>query len=347
MKPPLSGLKFIILGLALCFAAACDPLAPEPTRVVVVLTPMATDAPATPTSAATDTPVATPEALATEATLATDAAVTETPIPSTAIPTATQWVCNEKQGQIVDLQYKSKIARLDQRYRVYLPPCYAQTTRRYPYVILMHGSDANEKEWTELLAVHEALDSGIALQALPPMILVMPNGGNLANTNVFQEGVSWESLIISELMPEVERNFCTWNAREGRAIGGISRGGFWAFEIGFRHPDLFGAIGGHSPFFDANNAGPGYNPLSLAKSVQFAPGKQPRIWIDAGKDDYARPNIEVFQRTLSGRNIDPGYTMNPTGKHEVAYWAQHVSEYLSFYGQTWPRTIEDLPSCLQ
>jgi len=340
MKAPSPRLKLIALGLLVYLCAACDPLAPEPTRVVVVLTPTATEAPATPTVAATDTPVATQEALATEV-------ATEPAALPTAVPTATQWVCSEKQGQIVDLQYKSKIARLDERYRIYLPPCYAQTTRRYPYVILMHGSDADEKSWTEQLAVHEALDSGIALQALPPMILVMPNGGDLANTNVFQEGVSWESLIINELMPEVERNFCTWNAREGRAIGGISRGGFWAFEIGFRHPDLFGAIGGHSPFFDANNAGPGYNPLSLAKSVQFAPGKQPRIWIDAGKDDYARPNIEVFQRTLSGRNIDPGYTMNPTGKHEVAYWAQHVSEYLSFYGQTWPRTIEDLPSCLQ
>ncbi len=336
MKVHYSGLKFVFLWVALFFLAACDPLAPEPTRVVVVLTPTATPALATPTAAATESPVATPEAPA-----------TETAVPPTEAPTATRWACNEKQGQIVDLQYKSKIARLDERYRIYLPPCYAQTTRRYPYVILMHGSDADEKQWTEQLTVHDALDAGLAVQALPPMILVMPNGGDLANTNVFQEGVSWESLIISELMPEVERNFCTWNAREGRAIGGVSRGGFWAFEIGFRHPDLFSAIGGHSPYFDADNAGPGYNPLSLAKSVQFAPGKQPRIWTDAGKDDYARPNIEIFQRTLNGRNIDPGYTMNPAGKHEVAYWAQHVSEYLSFYGQMWPRNVEDLPSCLQ
>jgi S-formylglutathione hydrolase FrmB len=309
------------------FGVACDPLAPEPTRVVIVLTPTSTR-----------TPLPTPEPTATS---------TGTPEPPTATPTATPFVCNQKQGQIVTLALTSKVARVDVPYRVYLPPCYADTTRRYPYVILMHGSDQDHTEWTDLLKVNEALETGLEVGALPPMILVMPYGGDLANTNTFSDGASWESVVVSELMPEIEKNFCTWNAREGRAIGGISRGGFWAFEIALRHLDLFSAVGGHSPFFDAQNAPPQYNPLNLAKTVQFPPGLQPRIWLDAGKDDYARANVEIFQKTLASRNIDPGYTMNPVGKHEVAYWAQHVAEYLSFYGQTWPRAIEDLPSCLQ
>ncbi len=320
-------LKLCLLLVLACLIVACDPLAPDPTRVVIILTPTSTPTPLpTPIPEPSDTP---------------------TPPPPTASPTATPWVCREKQGQLVNLSFSSKVARADIAYRVYLPSCYGETTRRYPYVILMHGSDADQTQWTEQLNVHEVLEAGLAANALPPMILIMPDGGDLANTNVFKDGASWESVVVDELVPEVEKNFCTWNAREGRAIGGISRGGFWAFEIAFRHFDLFGAVGGHSPFFDPEIAPPAYNPLSLAKTVQFPPGLQPRIWLDAGKDDYARPNVEVFQRTLAGRNIDPGYTMNPTGKHEVAYWAQHVAEYLSFYGQTWPRNIEDLPSCLQ
>jgi enterochelin esterase-like enzyme len=320
-------LKLCLLLLIASLVVACDPLAPEPTAIVIVLTP-------TPTL--TPPPTAIPEP--TES---------PTPEPPTEVPTATPWVCGELKGQIVNLTFSSKVARADEHYRVYLPPCYGETTRRYPYVILFHGSDADQTQWTEQLAAQEALEAGLTAKALPPMILVMPEGGELANTNVFKTGQSWESLVIDELMPEVEKNFCTWNAREGRAIGGISRGGFWAFEIAFRHFELFGAVGGHSAFFDPQIAPPAYNPLSLAKTVQFPPGLQPRIWLDAGKDDYARPNVEVFQKTLATRNIDPGYTMNPTGRHEVKYWAEHVGEYLSFYGQTWPRNVEDLPSCLQ
>ena len=319
--------RLSLLLIAFLLAVACDPLAPDPTRVVIVLTP-------TPTR----TPLPTPEPTATD---------TSTPEPPTLTPTPTPFVCEEKQGQVVTLSLKSKVAGGDAPYRVYLPPCYADTTRRYPYVILLPGSDQDHTEWTDVLKVNEALETGLEVKALPPMILVMPYGGELANTNVFADGASWESVVVSELMPEIEKNLCTWNAREGRAIGGISRGGFWAFEIAFRHLDLFSAVGGHSPYFDAQNAPPQYNPLNLAKTVMFPPGLQPRIWLDAGKDDYARPNVEVFQKTLAARNIDPGYTMNPVGKHEVSYWAAHVAEYLTFYGQTWPRTIEDLPSCLQ
>jgi enterochelin esterase-like enzyme len=307
--------------------AACEPLAPAPTPVVIVLSPTPTNPPS---------PTVTPRP--------TD---TETALPPTETPTATPWVCSEKQGQILTLSFNSKIAKTEVHYRAYLPPCYTETTRRYPYVILMHGSDADHTQWTEQLGVQNALEAGLAVKALPPMVLIMPEGGDLANTNTFRDGASWESLVITELMPEIEKNFCTWNAREGRAIGGISRGGFWAFEIAFRHPDLFGAIGGHSPFFDPQNALPAYNPLSLAKTVQFPPGGQPRIWLDLGKDDYARPNVEVFQKTLANRGIDPGYTMNPEGQHDGAYWAAHVAEYLAFYGQTWPRDPQDLPSCLQ
>ncbi len=323
----IQSLRTLFLFILVLLTVACDPMAPEPTQVVIVLT-------ATPTR--TKAPTSTP--LPTE---------TPTPEPPTETPTATPWVCKQTQGQIVDLSFDSKIEGDAVRYRAYLPPCYTETARRYPYVILMHGSDGDETEWTDQIGVQKALETGLAVQALPPMVLIMPNGGDLSNTNTFRDGASWESVVVTELMPEIEHNFCTWNAREGRAIGGISRGGFWAFEIGFRHTDLFSAIGGHSAFFDPQNAGPAYNPLNLAKTVQFAPGEQPRIWLDAGKDDYARFNIEILQKTLAGRNIDPGYTMNPIGNHEVKYWAAHVSEYLSFYGQTWPRNAEDLPSCLQ
>jgi len=314
-----------------CLIAACDPLTPDATPVVIVITqtPTATHVP----TASTVTPTLNVTS------------VNPTPVPGTA--SATLPKCNESKGQLLDLTLDSNVEKNAVRYRAYLPPCYNETQRRYPYVILMPGSDKDETEWTAQLKAQDALDAGIAVSALPPMILIMPNGSDLMNNNIFQDGASWESVVVGELIPEVEKNFCTWNARQARAIGGISRGGFWAFEIAFRHTDLFSAIGGHSPFFDPENAGPDYNPLGLAKTVQFAPGAQPRIWLDVAQGDDVRTNVEIFERTLSGRNIDPGYTMNPTGGHDADYWGSHVSEYLAFYGQTWPHNPQDLPTCLQ
>src|SRR5947208_3077571 len=78
-------LRCWILIPALLFVVACDPLAPDPTRIVIVLT-------ATPTR----TPAPTRTPLPTE---------TPTPEPPTEAPTATPWLCNEKTGQVVDLTF--------------------------------------------------------------------------------------------------------------------------------------------------------------------------------------------------------------------------------------------------
>src|SRR5258708_25473133 len=322
-------LKIMILLSLVCFAfillAACDPLAPDSTPVVIVITSTPTRT-AVPTQAPSET-------------------ITPTSLPATTAATAE--ACDDTKGQLVDLSFDSKVTSTAIKYRAYLPQCYGESSRRYPYVLLMPGSDGDSTEWTDKLKIHEALDTGINIQALPPMILIMTDGGDLMNTNVFQEGASWESVILDELMPEIEKNFCTWNDRKGRAIGGISRGGFWAFEIAFRHPDLFSAVGGHSAFFDPDNAGPAYNPIALAKTVEFSPGQQPRIWLDVAKDDDVRPNMEIVQKTLADRGIEPSYTMNPAGQHDGDYWAAHVTEYLAFYGQTWPRNAQELPTCFQ
>ena len=258
--------------------------------------------------------------------------------------------CTEKQGEVWDETIDSAVSQIAVAqptvdYRVYLPPCYQVSQRRYPYVFLFHGVGSDDTQWTDELDVNGVLDAGIADGSLPPMILIMPTGGLMAYDNYFVAGQSYESFIIDELLPEIDKRYCTWGDTAGRAIGGISRGGFWAYEIGFRHPTLFSAIGGHSPYFDPDNAPPDYNPLNLAKSVNFPPGTQPRLWLDTGPNDSVHPQIDIFAQSLANRNIDPGYTLYPTGTHDSAYWASHMAAYLTFYGLHWPRQVDDLPPC--
>ena len=225
---------------------------------------------------------------------------------------------------------------------MYLPPCYETADRRYPYVILFHGSLDDETEWTDQLDVDEVLDAGIADGTLAPMILVMPGGGAIANAHVGASSKSYENVILDEIVPRVEEQYATFGTRAGREIGGISRGGFWAFSIAFRHPDLFAAVGGHSPFFHPTNAPPSSNPLDLVEDVSVAKLETLRIWVDRGGQDYAEPGITPFVETLEDRKIAHQFKLYPIGLHEVAYWKSHVKVYLAFYGASWPRTAEEL-----
>jgi enterochelin esterase-like enzyme len=214
------------------------------------------------------------------------------------------------------------------------------TNARYPYVLLMHGSNSDDRLWDQL-GIDEAILRGMALGRLPPVAVVMPFGGELANTNTFLIGHSWEYVITDELIPHVEANYCLLADREARAIGGISRGGFWAFLIAFRHPELFATLGGHSPFFDLYHAPPTHNPLDLSQAAPPDPAL--RIWMDRGKDDYAQLNIDLQHDNLLNNGIAHEFKLYAAGRHENQYWGAHLDDYLRFYTENWSDL--PLPAC--
>lgn len=308
----------------------CDPLAPQPTAQVIIVT-------AVPSS--TPVPTVTPAATRTTAPTATVRLT----------PSATPFPCDEESGQVVKFdEFRSPSTDENLRYRVYIPPCYLESQRRFPTLILLHGASNTEAQW-EKLGLVQALDQGFRLGALPPMIAVLPYTGSIANEDSFPPDPSYETVVLDELLPAVERDFCTWNDRTQRAIGGISRGGFWAYSIALRHPDVFGIVGGHSAFFpeDLNDVPPPFNPLELALNSALLPDANLRMYLDNGANDFAGINQELFSSRLSSRGIPHTYVINPVGEHDDTYWSAHLSEYLAFYGRTWPKSLSDLPSCLE
>lgn len=338
---------------------ACEPLAPEQTPQVIVVTGQTPNTPlALPTDLAAAVDMTQGGAVATAPSGVipsvenTPIGVVNTPVPSptptftpSPVPTATPYVCAEKTGQLVQSSFFSAIMGEEVSYRMYLPPCFYDTLQRYPSVTLLHGTGYDDAMWDDL-GVAALMDQGISQGTLPPMVLVMPDGGYLSELNDQPEDASYETVILDELLPMLETDFCLWGSRGGRAIGGISRGGFWAFSIALRHPEVFSALGGHSPHFDADNTLPEYNPLDLATVVSLA--KTPlRIYIDNSRDDYVSANALLMSNTLSERGIEHEHIVYPTGEHNMDYWRQHVGEYLAFYGRVWPRDINQLPSCLE
>lgn len=330
MKPIHFLILMLLSGLLL---VACDPLAPyQPTPQVIVVT-----SPATPTVLPTDTPTAT---------------VTRTPSPTPTpdyTDTPTPFPCEAETGQIIDItENRSPLAGENLRYRVYVPPCYFESQRRFPLVILLHGLSYREQQWEDLGLI-DSLDQGIRLGAAAPMIVVMPWMGTIGQLNQFPPDPSYETVILEELLVDVERDFCTIRDREFRAIGGISRGGFWAFSIALRHPDVFASVGGHSAYFpnNINEIPPAFNPLEIALNSTFLKDADLRMYLDNGGSDSSGPSQQTFSNRLSARGIPHTYVIHPIGEHNNEYWSAHVSEYIEFYGEDWPRSYDALPSCLE
>lgn len=248
--------------------------------------------------------------------------------------------CAETNGQVMDAYFKSNIVGRQQHYFIYLPPCYdARSDARYPVVYLLHGIPMDENHWLDE-GVAEAADKLFGSGELPPFILVMPHGDYALYTETSGGDRSFEGVFVNELVPAVDRRFRTLADAEHRAIGGISRGGVWALEIVFKNPELFSAVGGHSPALVVNRATDEYDPLVLAK---IAPIDELRIFLDAGDRDWTRTETQALSKLLAARYIPHTFTIGK-GDHDYPYWATQVEAYLRFYGAPWKaeKVVEQL-----
>ena len=243
-------------------------------------------------------------------------------------------------GLVVTRNYDSIINDAPIRYRVYLPPCYAVDGRAYPSLYLLHGNDQAETIWEELGLV-EMLDRHIRQGILPPFLVVMPEGG-WAMQNTSGGPGSFESVILAELLPLVEADYCVWRSGAGRAIGGVSRGGYWALEVAFRNPNQFASVGGHSAALLDTAAGPEVNPQETGISRDLG---ALRIYLDVGAEDWgSRTNLEQLHLDMETAGVSHEWHL-VSGGHDRGYWSANLQSYLDWYGQAWSLDRQSYPIC--
>ncbi len=153
-------------------------------------------------------------------------------------------------------------------YEVYLPAGYAGGTKRYPVVYLLHGLPSGPTAYTGLGFVERALDT-----VGPPAILVVPQGSRPGDTDPEYldrgPGEGWESAIASELPRIVDARYRTIRSRAGRALVGISAGGYGAMHVALRHLDEFSVVESWSGYFHPTDP-TGTKPLDLGSTARNA-----------------------------------------------------------------------------
>lgn len=126
---------------------------------------------------------------------------------------------------------------------IYLPPSYAGSNLRYPVVYFLPGYGSEGSDHANFFSTDQ-LTELIALGTLPEMILVIPNGANRLHGSFYVNSPvtgNWEDFIVEDVVGYIDASYRTISAPQGRGIGGHSMGGFGAFNLAMRHPDVFGA----------------------------------------------------------------------------------------------------------
>lgn len=144
------------------------------------------------------------------------------------------------QPGVVHKGYHSRAMDKEVGYNIWLPPGYENGSGRFPVVYWLHGR--NNTESSDQIPL-EYLRDAIGAGKLPPLIVVFASGGSQTNYCDSYDGKYLaETTVIKELIPYIDEHYRTVKGREGRAIQGMSMGGFGCMRLALKYPNLFSSV---------------------------------------------------------------------------------------------------------
>jgi enterochelin esterase-like enzyme len=270
----------------------------------------------------------------------------------------------QNMGKVIEgKSMASAILKKDVRYMVYLPADYGTTERTYPVVYLLHGYSDDETGWVQFGEVNRYADKAIADGTIPPMIIVMPDGGTTWYMNAYDGQASYEDFFIKEFMPKIEKDFRIKATKKYRGLSGLSMGGFGTLNLGLRNIDLFSSIAPLSAavFGDSDvekSPDERYDSMfgqlygrklkgkdrlsktwyenSILKIVETKSAddlKKLRYWIDCGDDDFLTKGNCLLHIALSEKGVPHEFRVRE-GSHNWTYWRTGITDALQFIGES-------------
>ena len=278
------------------------------------------------------------------------------PEPSTFLP-GTHWIDPVK-TEPAGTHYKlfstpSRGANTKASYLIYLPANYdSSSQQRYPVLYWLHGGGGSQREGGWMV---KQLDAQMRAGKIPPFIIVLVQGlADVRYINSKDGSRPVEDVIIKDLIPHIDSTYRTISRREGRAIEGMSMGGYGALRLGFEYPDLFGTVSALAPsviqdmdaepevvrepfgndraFWDA------VSPWNMAKLNSSAIAGHTRIRILVGdKDERLLGPVTNYHELLLSLNITHQFSIIPGATHRYDQLFENAPfNALAFWQTVWP-----------
>jgi S-formylglutathione hydrolase FrmB len=234
-------------------------------------------------------------------------------------------------------------------YGVVLPGTYLeedQSGRRFPVLYLLHGLTGNFTNWGRRANL-------VGYSKKYNLIIVTPEGENGWYTdNLTKDGDKFESYIVKELIPEIDKRYRTIGRRNERAIAGLSMGGYGAIKFGLKYPEMFYLVGSFSGALGAASVTEKQIPGAVGRTIDeiFGPAGSeirkandpfdilrratreqvkafPFMYLDCGTEDFLFQNNREFVDLLLEKKVLHEFRQLPGG-HNWTYWTAQLEEFM-------------------
>ena len=223
-------------------------------------------------------------------------------------------------------------------FEITLPADYDASGKRYPVLYFLHGLPSGSDAYRNVGFVQRALDA-----AGQPAILVVPQGARSGQPDPEYldrgPGRNWETAIANELPRIIDSRFRTIRSRTGRALIGVSAGGYGAMHLALKHLASFSVAESWSGYFHPTDPA-GLQALDLGSDHdnddanvhrQLAKLKQLRTFVAfyVGKGDtrFAAEN-EQLNLELSRIGVPHVFRLY-AGGHDQSLWGRYATPWLS------------------
>lgn len=232
-----------------------------------------------------------------------------------------------------------------------------RTGQTLPVVYFLHGRGNSRHMFRDLGGVG-VVQRHTANNGLPFAVVGLTGAVNFKDTywvNGVSNKIPWATIVLKELIPQIEDIHNLGGKAENRVIAGISMGGHGAYQLALNTRNMFQCVAGHSlvtrSYATMNKEFPGLfgspkqfaarDPLNLLrarKKKEQVPFKH--VWVDMGGADekYFIERAKLFTRELTrlgfsaqtGDVLDVGEKF-PAGGHDLSYWTKRLPEYVAWY----------------
>jgi enterochelin esterase family protein len=131
--------------------------------------------------------------------------------------------------------------------------------------------------------------------------------------------VAFERDLLEDAMPLVAANYRTREDAASRAIIGLSMGGGQSLNIGLKHADRFGWVGGMSSSV-GDAAELLADPAALNRQLKL-------LWFACGKEDQLLKPNQTLDAAMTERKVRHQY-VETAGNHSWPVWRRYLADFV-------------------
>lgn len=237
-------------------------------------------------------------------------------------------------GQVRECHYYSTVEQNVRRCFVYTPAGYdTDQSRRYPVLYLQHGMGEDERGWSNQGKMADIMDNQIAAGKCVPMIVVMDHGncGYIFGTKPGERredfGASFTPILLTDIIPYIDKTFRTKTDRDSRAMAGLSWGGHQTFETTLANLDKFAYIGAFSgAIFLPKNADIRKVYNGVFADAETFNRQVHTLFLGMGSEENM--GSRQLSEKLTAAGINNIYYESPGTHHEWLTWRRCLNEFL-------------------